>query len=121
MILSKFLFENINGVDPDLKIFLWVGASVANAAAVSSNCTKTLLANGVRTLFVNGLNKLGNPTSWVAIFLAVPFYKNELFSKDLIIFIISFVSLFVRVIPVPKILLKSGITFLKISAVLIAP
>ena len=31
----------------------------------------------------------------------VPFNKNPLFSKDLIAFIISFISIFVRVVPEP--------------------
>ena len=45
------------------------------------------------------LGKLRNPLSWLAIFLAVLYNKTALFSKDLITFIISVISLFVRVIP----------------------
>ena len=35
---------------PDLKIFLWIAASVADAVAVNPNGAKTLLANSVSTL-----------------------------------------------------------------------
>ena len=69
---------------------------------------KTLLANGVSTFFINdklavinGLRKFKNPPSWLVIFLVVSFNKIPLFSKDLITFIISFISLLVRVIPEP--------------------
>ena len=50
---------------------------VADAAAVNSNGTKTLLANGVSIFFINGkaivingLRKLRNP-SWQLVFLVV--------------------------------------------------
>ena len=78
-------------------------ASVAEAAAVTPNDNKTLLANGVSTFFINGnlavingLRKLRNISSWLVIFLVVPFNKIHLFSKDLIIFIVVFISLFVN-------------------------
>ena len=60
-----------------------------------------------------------NPLSWLAIVLVVPFNKVPPFSKDLISFILSFISLFVSVIHVPKIPLKSGKPFREISAVFI--
>ena len=51
---------------------------VADAAAFNSNGTKTLLANGVSTFFINGkaivmngLRKLRNPPSGQLVFLVV--------------------------------------------------
>ena len=41
--------EIIKVVNPALKIFLWIAASVADAAAVNPNGIKTLLANGLST------------------------------------------------------------------------
>ena len=49
------------------------------------------------------LIKFKKPPFWLVIFLVVHFNKIPLFSKDLITFIISFTSLFVRVIPKPVI------------------
>ena len=73
-------FKIISAVIPHLKTFLWIAVSVANAAAVNPNNTKTILGNGVSILFVNpkpsdinGLKKLGNNPSWVVTFLEVPF------------------------------------------------
>ena len=48
---------------------------------------------------INGIIKLRNPPSWLVNFVLVPFNKISLFSKDLITSIISFILLFVRVIP----------------------
>ena len=56
----------------------------------------TLFING-KTAVINGWRKLRNLPSWQVIFVVVPF-KKFLFSEDLITFIISFISLFVRVI-----------------------
>ena len=71
---------------------------------------KILLANGVKTFFINGkqavingLRKLGKPPFWLVIFLAVPFIKIPLFFKEFITFVISFISLFVRNISEPVI------------------
>ena len=36
---------------PDSNIFLWIAASIADAAAVNPNGIKTLLANGLRTFY----------------------------------------------------------------------
>ena len=111
VISSIYSFEIINAVAPDPKSFFWIAVGVtaaAAAAAVNTNGIKTLLANGVSTFFVNGkpavindLRKFRNPPSWLVIFLAVPFNEVSLFSKDLTTFIISFISLSVRVIPDP--------------------
>ena len=86
----------------------WIVASVADIAADNPNGSKTFLANGISTLFINGkpavinvLRKFNNPLSLLVIFVVIPFNKIPLFSKDLITFIISFISLFVRVIPEP--------------------
>ena len=48
---------------------------------------------------INGLRKFKNHLSWLATFQVVPFNKIPLFSKGVITFIISFISLFIRVIP----------------------
>ena len=45
-------FEIINAVIPDSNIFLWITASVADAAAVNPNSLKTLLANTLSTFFI---------------------------------------------------------------------
>ena len=47
-------FDIISVVVPDSKILLCTPASAANAAAVNPNGTKTLLAYGWITLFING-------------------------------------------------------------------
>ena len=68
-----------------------------------------LLADGLIKLFINGklavindLKKLRRRIpSGLVIFLVVPFNKIPLFTKGLITFIMSFVSLFFRVIPEP--------------------
>ena len=52
---------------------------------------------------LNGLGKLRNSPYLLVIFVVVTFIKIPLFSKGLIIFIIFFISLFVRVIPEPVI------------------
>ena len=44
-----------------------------------------------------------NPPSWLTIFRIVPFSQIRLFPKELITFIISFISSFVQVIPEPVI------------------
>ena len=43
-----------------LRSFLYIPASAADAAAVNPNGTKTLLANGLITLFINGNHILSN-------------------------------------------------------------
>ena len=98
-------FENTNVV-PDPKILFWIPASVAEAA-VTPNGTKMLLAYSVRTFFINGklavingLRKLRNSHFWLITFLIVSFNKYRLFSKDLITFMIPFISLHVSVIPI---------------------
>ena len=52
---------------------------------------------------INGLRTLRNPPSWLVTFLLVPLNKIYLFSKDVITFIIYFISSFFRVIPEPVI------------------
>ena len=73
------------------------------------NGNKTFLPNGVSTLFINGkravingLRKFKNPPSWLVMFPVFPFNKIDLFFKGLITFTIYFISLSVRVIPVPE-------------------
>ena len=88
-------------------MFFWIAASAADVPADYPNGNKTLLGNGISTIFINdkpvvinGLRKFENPPSWLGIFLINPFHKIPLFSKDLITLIISFIS-FVRVITEP--------------------
>ena len=50
---------------------------------------------------IHGIRKFGNRPYWLAVFLVVPFNEILLFSKDLITFIIFFLSSFIRVIPEP--------------------
>ena len=59
-----------------------------------------LFVNGKPTV-INGLRKLRNPPSWLVMFLVVSFNKMLLFCKNLVTCIISFISLFARVIPEP--------------------
>ena len=61
------------------------------------------LING-RLAVINGSRKMRNPPSWQVIFIAVPFKKMPLFSKDLITFITLFhnISLFVSVSTEPS-------------------
>ena len=91
---------------------------------------KIFLAIGVKRFFIigkpaviNGLRKFGNPSSWLIIFLVVPFNKIPLFSKDLTTFIKSFILLFVRVTPKPVIeeipfliFLQSKLSYVSIKA-----
>ena len=44
----------INIAVPDPKIFLWIAASIADAAAVNPNGIKTLLTNRFNTFFIKG-------------------------------------------------------------------
>ena len=54
------LLEIINVVLPDPNIFLWIAASVADAAAVNPDGIKTLLANGLSTFLIKGKPVFGN-------------------------------------------------------------
>ena len=83
--------------------FFGTGASVADTAGDNPNGNKTYLGNGVIALFINGkpavingLRKLRNHPPWLVNFLVVLFNNIPLFSKDLITFITSFISLLVR-------------------------
>ena len=57
----------------------------------------TRLING-KPAVINGLRNFQNHPSRHVILVVVPLNKINLFSKDLITFIISFISLFVRVV-----------------------
>ena len=56
IIIRSFIFSSkiINVVIPDSNIFLWIAASVADAAAVNPNGNKALLANGLSTFPIKG-------------------------------------------------------------------
>ena len=57
-------FDIISVIVPELKIFLCILASAADAAAVSPNGIRTLLANRLITFFINGSPVFNNgPTS----------------------------------------------------------
>ena len=69
MISSISSFENTNVIVPNLKIFFWIDASAAEAAAANPNDVKMLLANDRTTFFINGkstvinsVRKLKNPS-----------------------------------------------------------
>ena len=89
----------------DQKKLFSIASSVAETAAIKAKGTKTVLANGVNTHFIdwsrhhNDLKKLRNSPSWLAIFSVVPFNKITPFPKDLIALMISFITLFVIIIP----------------------
>ena len=92
-------------VVPDPSIFFRKYTLVADHSAVNPNDIKTLLANGVSTLFINTKPALANearifsnPPFCVLIFLVVPFNEISVFFKDLITFTKSFTLLFVSVI-----------------------
>ena len=55
IIIRSFIFSSkIIVVTPDPNIFLWIAASVTDAAAVNPNGNKTLLANGLSTFPIKG-------------------------------------------------------------------
>ena len=99
----------------DQNFFFWIAESVTDAAIVNPNRIKILSTNVACTFFINGnlpdtigLRQLRNPTFWLLISLVVTFNKIPLFSKDLITFITSFISLLTSVSPEP---LKFGNLF----------
>ena len=92
--------EIISSVMPDSKIVVWIAASGANAAGVDPNGTKTLLANEVSAFFINIKAVLVNGI------LKLKKTEMSLFFKDLIIFVLSLISLFVTVIYDPIIVLN---------------
>ena len=55
-------FDIISVVVPELRIFLYIPASVADAAAVYPNGIKTLLANDLITFFINSNPVFSNRT-----------------------------------------------------------
>ena len=92
-----------------INFYFCIVASTADIPADNPNSSNTFLAIGVSTYFINGKpalidgpRKFKNPPFWLVIFLVVPFNEIPLFHKDLITFLVSFISLFVIVIPAPK-------------------
>ena len=74
MISFSSPIENINIVVSEPRILFWIAESIANAATLSPKGTKTPLARGVDTFFVNGKptfvrvpTKVSNPF-WLIIF-----------------------------------------------------
>ena len=91
------MFEIHNRALPDSKIFFWI-LSLADAPEVDPKGTRALLANVVSTFFINGKpgviiepRKAKNPPRLI-IFLVASLNKTPSFSKNLIIFIISYYS-----------------------------
>ena len=102
------MFEIFSVAMPDPYIFIQVAASVADTAVDYPNSTKALLDNGLSTCFINGkatsinaTRNLSNPPSLLIIFSVAHFNIFTLFLKELITFIISFISSSVSVIPEP--------------------
>ena len=60
MIFFICSLEIIKVVKPDPNIFSWTAASVANAAAVTPNCIKTLLVIGLSTFPIKGNSVFSN-------------------------------------------------------------
>ena len=58
MISFKSSFKNNNVVLSNSKIFFWMAASLAEAAAVNPKGTKAPWANVVSTAFINGKSAL---------------------------------------------------------------
>ena len=65
---------------PDPNIFWWVAASVTDAPALNPNGIKTLLANGLSTIFTkgnpvfsNGPKRLVN--TWLSCFMQLSFWQ----------------------------------------------
>ena len=65
---------------PDPSIFFWIAASAGDIPYDKPNGIKTLLANGVSTLFIyhkptiiDGKRKFKNRLYWLAIFLVISF------------------------------------------------
>ena len=77
----------------------------------------TLFIYYKRTI-IDGKRKFKNCLYWLAIFLVISFNEIPLLSKDLITFIISFISWFVRVIPEP---LTDEILFLIFLSIILIP
>ena len=77
----------------------------------SFQVVSTLFING-KASAINSLRKSKNPLSWLELFVLVSFNKIAVFSKDLITFTISFISLFVQVISAPNAFLETCKTFL---------
>ena len=73
----------------------------------------TFFING-KPAFIKDLRKLRYPPSWLVLFLVVPLIKFLDFSEDLITFTISFIWLFVRIIPEPVIDEVPLLTFLQV-------
>ena len=67
---------------------------------------------------IDGIRKFKNRPYWLLIFIVVSFNEIPLFSKDLITFIMSFISRFVRVIPEP---VSDKIPFLIFLSIMLIP
>ena len=111
MILSISSLET--SVVLDSKIFFWIAASATDATAINHKGSKILLANDLSTFFIkgkpaviSGLTKLRNPPFWLLFFLVVPFNKIPPSSKEPITFIIYSISLSVKIISKPSLVVN---------------
>ena len=77
-IISVVREAKFKGRAPDRNILLWIAASVADAAAVNPNGIETLLANGLSTFPVKGIQFLVMVLKvYLEILLIVLFYAIE--------------------------------------------
>ena len=75
MISSIFSLEVSKVVKPDPNVFLWIPASIADAAAVNLNGIKRVLANGFSTFPIKGNPVFNNnPRSIPKMLLFILFY-----------------------------------------------
>ena len=64
--MIQFFVREANSKErPNPKIFLWIAASVANAAAVNPNGMKMLLANGLSTFPIKDNSAFSNGPKWL--------------------------------------------------------
>ena len=76
--LFNFFWNIVNVVTLDSNIFLWIATSVSDAAAVNPDGIKTLLANGLSSLFIRGNPGFSNgPKSLSKSLTVYPIYGIE--------------------------------------------
>ena len=73
-----------------------------------------------KSAVISCFRKLEFSLSWLVVFLVVSFYKLPLFPEDLITFIISFISLLVKVIPEPACFAISPLNFYLIVSTVVS-
>ena len=92
ILMTSFIssFEIINVVIPDPNIFLYIAASVPDAAAINPNGIKTLLANGFNTFLLTAIQFLVMVLKFypkiLLIFLlyATEYFNNFILAEELL-------------------------------------